>query len=289
MKSSGLKDETEEEREYRFTDRDFRILAGLVRDRTGIALSDEKKNLIYGRLSRRLRHLQLESFKEYCKLLEDGEDAEFQNFVNAVTTNHTKFFREAHHFVHMKNEFIPQMEAEASRPGKSRFRIWSAACSSGEEPYSIALTLMAYMKSLRNCDIRILATDLDSNVLQKAMAGEYAGSQYSDLPPGLIDRLPRKTVLQSGDRMKMTDAVCDLVTFRQLNLLSAWPLNGKFDAIVCRNVMIYFDDETKQSLVRRFDGQLKVGGFLYTGHAESLLGMLDNYKMVGRTVYEKME
>lgn len=280
---------SKEEREYRFTDRDFRVLSGLVREKTGIALSDQKKELVYGRLSRRLRQLQLASFRDYCLLLEGGEEEEFQNFVNAVTTNHTKFFREAHHFVHMKDMFIPHMEAEVGRSGNSRFRIWSAACSSGEEPYTIALTLMAYMKALRSCDVKVLATDLDSNVLQKAILGEYSESQYSDLPPGLIKCLPGKTVSCVGDRMTMSETVRNLITFRQLNLLSPWPLKGKFDAIMCRNVMIYFDDETKQSLVKRFDGQLKVGGFLYTGHAESLLGMLDNYKMVGRTVYQKME
>ena len=126
--------QSKEEREYRFTDRDFRVLAGLVREKTGIALSDQKKELVYDRLSRRLRQLQLESFRDYCLLLEGGEDEEFQNFVNAVTTNHTKFFREAHHFVHMKDVLIPHMEAEVGRTGNSRFRIRSAACSSGQDP-----------------------------------------------------------------------------------------------------------------------------------------------------------
>lgn len=289
MVLSTLQAKTEEAREYRFTDRDFRVIADLVHDKAGIALSDEKRNLVYGRLAKRLRHLQLESFRDYCVLLEDDSSEEFQDFINALTTNHTKFFREAHHFVHMKDVFLPQLDAEAKGAGRRKFRIWSAACSSGEEPYSIALTLMAYLAALEKCDVRILATDLDSNILAKARNAEYSHRQFSDLPSRLLDRLPRKTVSVSGDRMMMGEDVRRLVTFRQLNLLSSWPIDGIFDAIMCRNVMIYFDDETKRTLVKRFDRQLKVGGYLYTGHAESLLGMLDNYKMVGRTVYEKME
>lgn len=289
MVLSTLQAKNEEAREYRFTDRDFRVIADLVHDKAGIALSDEKRNLVYGRLSKRLRHLQLESFRDYCALLEDDSSEEFQDFINALTTNHTKFFREAHHFIHMKDVFLPQLDAEAKGAGRRKFRIWSAACSSGEEPYSIALTLMAYLAALEKCDVRILATDLDSNILAKARNAEYPHRQYSDLPSRLLDRLPRKTVSVSGDRMMMGEDVRRLVTFRQLNLLSPWPIKGIFDAIMCRNVMIYFDDETKRALVKRFDRQLKVGGYLYTGHAESLLGMLDNYKMVGRTVYEKME
>ncbi len=289
MVLSTLQAKNEEAREYRFTDRDFRVIADLVHDKAGIALSDEKRNLVYGRLSKRLRHLQLESFRDYCALLEDDSSEEFQDFINALTTNHTKFFREAHHFIHMKDVFLPQLDAEAKGAGRSKFRIWSAACSSGEEPYSIALTLMAYLAALEKCDVRILATDLDSNILTKARNAEYSHSQYSDLPPKLLNRLSGKAVSVSGNKMKMGDDVRRLVTFRQLNLLSPWPMDGIFDAIMCRNVMIYFDDETKEKLVKRFDRQLKVGGYLYTGHAESLLGVLDNYKMVGRTVYEKME
>lgn len=289
MSLSGLQSKTEEARQFRFTDRDFRLLVGLVHDKTGIALSDEKKNLIYGRLSKRLRQLQMETFKEYCSLLDNDEDPEFQNFINAITTNHTKFFREAHHFVHMKNVLIPKLEEETLRGAKQKLRIWSAACSSGEEPYSIALTLMAYMKAYENCDLRILATDLDSNVLTKGRTALYSGGQFSHIPQNLMDRIPRSTVSVSDDQMKMGDAVRRLINFKQLNLLHAWPIKIKFDAIMCRNVMIYFDSETKTALVKRFDSQLKVGGFLYTGHAESLVGILDNYKMVGKTVYQKME
>ena len=289
MSLSGLQTRTEEARQFRFTDRDFRLLVSLVHNKTGIALSDEKKNLIYGRLSKRLRQLQLETFSDYCALLENDEDPEFQNFINAVTTNHTKFFREAHHFVHMKNVLIPKLEEETLPGGKQHLRIWSAACSSGEEPYTIALTLMAYMKAYENCDVRILATDLDSNVLKKGREGVYSGDQFSHIPKNLLDRVPRKTISLSDDQMRMSDSVRDLINFKQLNLLSSWPIKIKFDAIMCRNVMIYFDTETKAALVKRFDGHLKVGGFLYSGHAESLVGLLDNYKMVGKTIYQKME
>lgn len=288
MVASAAANKTDGGRQYRFTDRDFRAIAQLVHDKTGIALSDQKRDLVYGRLAKRLRLLQLESFRDYRALLEEGHD-EFENFVNSITTNHTKFFREAHHFVHLKNVVIPNLQRQANTSGKKTFRMWSAACSSGEEPYSIALTLMAYLASSKDFDLRILATDLDSNVLRKARSAEYSRKQFDDLPPGLVDRLPRKTVSLSSERMKLNETVCRLINFRQLNLMLSWPMTKKFDAIMCRNVMIYFDDETKKTLVRQFDKYLDVGGFLYTGHAESLLGLLDNYKMVGRTIYQKVE
>lgn len=275
-------------RQYRFTDRDFRALTRLVHDRTGIALSDQKRDLVYGRLSKRLRQLQMDSFSDYCQLLEDG-DAEFENFVNAITTNHTKFFREAHHFIHLKSVVIPEMQERAKSAGGKKFRMWSAACSSGEEPYSLALTFMAYLTSYQDYDVRILATDLDSNVLTKAKRATYSRVQFDHLPPRLIDRLPRNAISVSDDDMVLNEEVRKLIAFKQLNFMSSWPMKEKFDAIMCRNVMIYFDEETKKNLVHRFDKNLKVGGYLYTGHAESLLGLLDNYKMVGRTVYQKME
>ena len=288
MAASFAEAKTMEARQYRFTDRDFRALAQLVHDRTGIALSDQKRDLVYGRLSKRLRQLQMDCFSDYCQLLEDG-DVEFENFVNAITTNHTKFFREAHHFVHLKTVVIPDLQNQAKTSGNRKFRMWSAACSSGEEPYSIALTFMAYLTSYQDYDVRILATDLDSNVLTKARGARYSREQFDHLPPKLVDRLPRSAISVSNDDMTLNDAVRSLIAFKQLNFMSSWPIKEKFDAIMCRNVMIYFDDETKRTLVKRFDKQLKVGGFLYTGHAESLLGLLDNYKMVGRTVYRKVE
>lgn len=288
MTASTATNQTREARQYRFTDRDFRALTRLVHDRTGIALSEQKRDLVYGRLSKRLRQLQMESFSDYCQLLEDG-DAEFENFVNAITTNHTKFFREAHHFVHLKTVVIPELQSAAKASGNRKFRMWSAACSSGEEPYSLAMTIMAYLTSYQDYDVRILATDLDSNVLTKAREAKYSREQFDHLPPKLVDRLPRSAISVSSDGMTLTDAVRRLIAFKQLNFMSSWPMKDRFDAIMCRNVMIYFDEETKRTLVQRFDKQLKVGGFLYTGHAESLLGLLDNYKMVGRTVYRKME
>jgi chemotaxis protein methyltransferase CheR len=277
-----------EARQYRFADRDFRVITRLVHERTGIALSDQKRDLVYGRLSKRLRQLQMESFSDYCQLLEDG-DAEFENLINAITTNHTKFFREAHHFVHLKTTVIPDLQKQAKTSGNRKFRMWSAACSSGEEPCSIALTFMAYLASCQEYDVRILATDLDSNVLSKAKAAKYSGEQFDHLPPKLVARLPRTAITVSDNDMTLSEEVRHLIIFKQLNLMSPWPMKEKFDAIMCRNVMIYFDEETKRTLVKRFDKQLKVGGFLYTGHAESLLGLMDNYKMVGRTVYRKME
>jgi len=272
------------EREFEFSESDFQSLSKLAYEQTGIVLPASKRNLIYGRLSRRLRALGLTSFRDYRAYLADqGGAAEMQNFVNSISTNLTKFFRESHHFDHFRTSVaVPYAKA---RGRGSRLRVWSAGCSTGEEPYTIAVVLQREIADIARHDVRILATDIDTEVLAKAARGEY--------PENLIDDVPEAYQgyfkFDGGTTVRLGEATRSLIAFRQLNLLGAWPFRGQFDAIFCRNVMIYFDGPTKTELVDRFIQRLTPGGWLYIGHSESLLGSHPGLKLVGRTIYRREE
>lgn len=275
-----------ERQEFRLTDDDFRTIASIVYDESGIVLKDHKKNMVYSRLARRLRELRLTSFGEYCALLQGGDGvAEMGVFINAITTNLTKFFRESHHFDHLAQQALPEALADAAHTGRRRLRIWSAGCSSGEEPYSIAMTLAEHFPQLSNWDARILATDLDTNMVARASAGQYTASSLDEMPVSLRNRYFATT--SEDGRNVASDALRRLIAFKQLNLLRTWPMKGPFDVIFCRNVMIYFDSETKSGLVRRFAEMLKPNGFLYIGHSETLLDKQTDFSLCGRTIYRK--
>jgi chemotaxis protein methyltransferase CheR len=271
-------------REFAFSEADFRILAQLAYQYAGIALSESKQNLVYGRLSRRLRALGLASFRDYCKYL-DGNPAELENFINSISTNHTKFFREAHHFEHFRTHVAVPFAQAASRRSGGRLRAWSAGCSTGEEPYSIALVLQREIRNFVGNDVRILATDIDTAVLMKAAAGEFVQSAIEEVPRDYRSFLQRTA--DESEKVTFDPQLKSLIAFRRLNLMEAWPFKGLFDAIFCRNVMIYFDAPTKATLVEKFTRQLKPGGFLYIGHSESLLGAHPGLQMVGRTTYRR--
>ncbi len=276
----------EEPRQFPFSAKDFRYLAALVHERTGIVLASHKMNLVYARLTRRLRALRLTSYGEYCRLLQSEAGAEEIGFlINAITTNLTKFFREGHHFDHLR-EVLRRSHPPAPGGGRRRLRIWSAGCSSGEEPYSIAMTVVDAIADLAQWDARILATDLDSSVLDVAEAGAYRGEAVAGLPKPL--RLRHFERDAGTDQWMVAAAVRRLVAFRQLNLLDSWPMRGPFDAIFCRNVMIYFDAAAKNDLVRRFAALLKPCGWLYVGHSESLLHHQSMFAVRGRTIYQKV-
>jgi chemotaxis protein methyltransferase CheR len=270
--------------EFPFTPADFKMIAGLVYEHSGIVLGDHKRDMVYSRLARRLRALRLRSFREYCALLHGsaGEE-EISSLINAITTNLTKFFREAHHFEHLRTAVLAQIW-RTTIGVKPRVRIWSAACSTGEEPYSIAMSAVASRREAgREWDCRVLATDLDTAVLNKAMMGAYPGTALEDVPAGM--RESAFTLTPSG--VSVAKEIRALVTFKQLNLLGVWPMKGPFDAIFCRNVMIYFDAETKATLVERLHAILKPGGWLYVGHSESLLDQQHRFKLSGHTIYQK--
>jgi chemotaxis protein methyltransferase CheR len=274
--------------EFPFTAADFRTIVGIVYERSGIVLAAHKRDMTYSRLARRVRALGLRSFRDYCALLEGSDGGKEVGFlINAITTNLTKFFREPHHFEHLRDHVLIS-PPEAPRGQRPRMRIWSAGCSSGEEPYSIAMTAVAAQRE-KGCDwdLRILATDLDTAMLKKAKTGVYPRSCLESVPPGFRERF---FTARDGNRehISVVEAARETITFRQLNLLGAWPMSGKFDAIFCRNVMIYFDAKTKATLIDRFHAQLADGGWLYVGHSESLLDHQSRFKLRGRTIYQKI-
>ena len=271
-------------REYEFSDADFQRVRRMVRQQLGIALSDSKRQLVYGRLSRRLRALQLREFDTYLQRVEAGDSEELQHFRNAITTNLTSFFREKHHFEFLAQRLLPQLEFQ--NRGSRRIRIWSAGCSTGEEPYSIAMVLLESAAHLvRNWDVRILATDIDTNVLEHATRGIYGNER--------LEKLDSTRVLRWFDRIaghehcKVSDAVRQMVTFRELNLISDWPMSGPFDLIFCRNVIIYFDRETQRQIVGRMQSLQRPGDYLILGHSESLLEISNGYHLVGNTIHRR--
>jgi chemotaxis protein methyltransferase CheR len=269
-------------REFAFSEADFRSLAQLASRYAGIVLAESKRNLVYNRLSRRLRALKLSSFREYRELLANDE-REFENFINSLSTNHTKFFREEHHFDHFRTHVAVPFAQSAGRDFGGRLRIWSAGCSTGEEPYTIAFVLKREIHNAEDFDIRILATDIDTDVLTKAARGEFAATALADVPQAYRGFF----VGEGADKIVVDRSISSLIAFRQLNLIQPWPFRGLFDAIFCRNVMIYFDSPTKLGLVRRFTHQIKPGGWLYIGHSESLLGSHEGLQFVGRTIYRR--
>jgi chemotaxis protein methyltransferase CheR len=264
-------------------DDDFRFIVKIVHDRAGIALTTKKRAMVYARLSRRVRELGMTSFADYRKRLEDGgNEEEMGSLVNALTTNYTKFFREEHHFSHMTEELIPALLRQSQR----RLRIWSAGCSSGEEAYSIAMTLRHSFPGLEGWDAKVLATDIDTNVLGQAESALYSGKQVADIPPDFRGKYVR-AVDHTNQRFRVAGHVRSLVAFKPLNLIEPWPMKGKFDVIFCRNVIIYFDKRTQDQLIKRFTEALSENGTLYLGHSESPIPFEHRLKLIGRSIYRK--
>jgi chemotaxis protein methyltransferase CheR len=272
--------------EFKFTNADFAFIAGMIGQHTGIMLGSHKRNLVYGRLARRLRALDLQDFGEYCDLLKGPEGAaEVGLLVNAITTNMTSFFREAHHFDHLR-DFLAKRMTERRGGARSRLRIWSAGCSSGEEPYSIAMTMReACNDHLPGWDAKILATDIDTSVLATAETGIYPEDRITPVPPAYRARY---IAPGPGRAIAVADSLRSLISFKQLNLLEDWPMSGPFDVIFCRNVVIYFDKPTQRRLFDRFADMLAEGGLLYVGHSESLFRVCDRFAAAGRTIYRKI-
>lgn len=272
------------EREFDFTDADFEGLRRMAHEQAGISLTDAKRELIYGRVSRRLRQLRMSTFAEYRALLAGpGAATELGEFVNAVTTNLTAFFREKHHFDCLRDQLLLPLRADT---GRTRLRIWCAAASTGEEAYSIAMTVAEAMPDWQRRDIRILATDLDTQVLAHAEAGVYAAERLRHLPSALVDRYFERTGPE-GQHLKVRAELASMVTFRQLNLIRPLPMGGPLHAIFCRNVIIYFDKDTQRQLFARMAPLQRPGDLLFLGHSESLLKVSDAWQLAGRTVYRR--
>ena len=266
---------------------EFDRLRELVREHTGIALSEAKRQLVYGRLARRLRALKMDSFGEYIDMIETGDPAELEEFVNAVTTNLTSFFREPHHFEYLARDALPALVARSA--GAHRLRIWCCAASTGEEPYSIAMVLREAENLLRGWDVKLLATDLDSAVLATGAAGVYAAERFQGMDPKRMTRFFEKGTGPQSGKLRAREELRNLVTFRQLNLMQDWPLRGPLDAIFCRNVVIYFDKATQRTLFERMATLQRPGDLLFLGHSESLYRVSERYELIGRTIYRRIE
>ncbi len=273
--------------EFEFADQDFQRIRRIINEIAGISLAEGKRELVYSRLSRRLRQLGLRRFDEYCRLLETGgeDNPELGEFVNALTTNLTSFFRESHHFDFLGKELLPALIRERSLSNR-RIRIWSAGCSTGEEPYSIAMVVRETLPAV-GWDVKILATDLDSNVLATADRGVYDANRVKDLSEVRLRRwFQRGRDAQSG-QVRVAPELRDLIVFRRLNLMLDWPMSGPFDVIFCRNVVIYFDKPTQRVLFERFADLLAERGHLFVGHSESLFKVTDRFVPLGKTIYRR--
>lgn len=269
--------------EFAFTWTDFQKIAALVHGEAGIVLTDNKVNLVYSRLAKRLRAIGLRSFRDYCALVEgaDGAD-ERQALIAAMTTNVTRFFREQHHFDHLSAIALPRLIAAARAGG--RVRIWSSACSSGEEPYSIALTVLQAMPDALNHDVLILASDIDPDVLDRARNAVYPVARLADIPPAMRGSWIQN--IAGGQEFAFRPEVQNLIRFRNLNLLRDWPVRNSFDIIFCRNVMIYFDQDTQDGIWRRFAACMSDGSYLYIGHSERIATERLPFSLAGQTIYK---
>jgi chemotaxis protein methyltransferase CheR len=271
------------EGEFLFTNEDFVSISRMLYDDAGIALSESKASLVYSRLAKRLRALGLENFREYCRFVAGAEGlSERQNMLAALTTNVTRYFREPHHFEHLKTKVLPELLQRARARGRVRF--WSAGCSTGQEPYSIALTILEMLPDAANYDIRILASDIDPNVVATGRAGVYSDEAVQPVPAAMRDRWMVRVKDGGRDAWGAGEEMRRLVSFRELNLMATWPMKGKFDAIFCRNVVIYFDEPTQARIWGRFAPLLNKGGRLYVGHSERVTDMA-KFENDGLTTY----
>jgi chemotaxis protein methyltransferase CheR len=266
-------------------DSEFSFVADMIYRRSRIVIGPQKRPMLQGRLAKRLRALGLSDVGAYVRLLASpaGED-ELAEMLNAVTTNVTAFFRETHHFRHLANVVLPRLFGPEGS-GATRLRIWSAGCSTGQEPYSVAMTVHHALTGRARVDASILATDLDTNVLRHAEAARYTQEQASTVPEVLR---PQFLLPDGPDHVAIHPAICDMVTFRPLNLIGPWPMRGPFDVVFCRNVVIYFDKPTQARLFGRIADLLAPGGWLYIGHSESLFNVSDRFELVGKTAYRKL-
>lgn len=265
---------------------DMALVAKLVYEHAGIVIREHKEAMARGRLARRVKVLGLGSIAEYCAYLRTSSAVdEIPELINAVTTNHTAFFRERHHFDHLRKDVLPRLIQErAGRRG--RIRIWSAACSSGEEPYSAAAISRDVIGHRSDLDFKILATDIDTDILDRAATGQYPTDQFDRLPADLRPLLKLEGQNGRGEA-RIADELKRLIAFKRLNLIENWPMKGPFDVIFCRNVFIYFDTPTKAAILDRYVALLQPGGFLYLGHSESLPQPHPQLRLIGRTIYER--
>ena len=272
-------------REFELRDQEFQYIRDLVMSQTGIVVSENKQELIYSRLSKRVRALNLGGFGDYIDLLEEGRNKdEMVAFVNAITTNLTAFFREGHHFDYLRDQALPKI-MERNRQSR-KIRIWSAGCSTGEEAYSIAMVL-AEKLGFDTWDWRILATDIDTDVLSSANSRVYSSDRVTGIDSQRLQRWFKKGSGRNQGLVQVAKELNDRISFKQLNLIKPWPIKNEFDIIFCRNVVIYFDVATQKRIFDGYARHLAGHGNLFIGHSESLHKVTDRFESLGHTVYKK--
>jgi chemotaxis protein methyltransferase CheR len=274
--------------EVKLSEKDFKTVSDLVYKYCGINLHQGKRELVRARLAKRLRQLKMRTFSEYIKYAtNDPTGKEFTTLIDTISTNLTSFFREKQHFDYLNNVYFPEMLAKKKARNSKKIRVWSAGCSSGEEPYSIAITLLDLLATQQNWDIKILATDISTQILDKAKKGVYEPARVEPVSAHQKQKYLIKikeghdTYYQAGPNLKK------IIYFARLNLMEQWPVQGPLEFIFCRNVMIYFDKPTQQKLVNRYWELLDSGGLLFTGHSESLTGIKHKFAYVQPTIYKK--
>ncbi len=268
--------------EFPFTSREFERVQRLIHQRAGISLHAGKQSMVYNRLARRLRACRLTSFSQYLDRLDDPNSTEWEAFVNALTTNLTAFFREGHHFPVLAQHL-------ASLKHQSEIRIWCTAASTGEEPYTIAMTALEALGN-SSSRLQILASDIDTEVLLTAGAGEYQESATHAVDPALLRKYFLRGTNERSGQVKARPALRDRITFQRINLLDpVWPRMGPFDAVFCRNVMIYFDKPTQQRIIERFAGVMPPGALLFCGHSEHIASTCQQFRLQGKTVYSRTD
>ena len=266
-------------------DEDFERFKALIYSESGIKLSDMKKSLVKARLTKRLRLLKIDTFTEYYDYLVKNFNEEKYNFVNAITTNKTDFFREIKHFEFLRDVCLP----EFIESGKKELRIWSAGCSTGEEPYTIAISLLEFFENQKvRPDIKILATDIDTSVLERASEGIYNWEHVKDIDTRILKKYFLRGKDENEGLFKIKGNIKKMVTFRRLNLHDErYPMKKIFDLIFCRNVIIYFDKESQKNLFNKIHHYLDDYGYLFIGHSENLASVTRKFKLVGNTIYKK--
>jgi len=265
----------------------FQRFSDLVYERCGINLHEGKKALLQARLNRRLRSTGIGSYEEYFKYItSSGNPGEFVHFLDSISTNLTYFFREPQHFDFLEQTALPELIAKKQKERDSKIRIWSSCCSTGEEPYSLAMCMLGHLQDISKWDVRILATDISTRTLEAASRGVYSEEKVQKVPPAFRHLNFHKIAGSNGrPEYEIAPHIKRLVTFHRLNLKDPYPFNGRFDFIFCRNVMIYFDKKTQQELVNKMASFLNPGGYLYVGHSESLTGLVHKLTYVRPAIF----
>lgn len=265
-------------------DDEFNLIKEIIYKESGIHLSDMKRALVQSRVTKRLRELQMWNYEDYCQYLTDNYDKEIVNLINCITTNKTDFFREPRHFEFMKQTALPEFE----HAGKKNIKIWSAGCSIGAEPYTIAISACEYFQDKKMPVIKILATDIDTQVIRKGESGIYNISEVESIDIDILRKYFMRGTGANDGLFKIKDAIKKFISFRRLNLFDdCYPMRGTFDIIFCRNVIIYFDAESRKKLFEKFHNYLSKDGYLIMGHSETLTGLTNRYTFIGNTIYRK--